>query len=542
MLVLVAGVLLLNRLEQPPRIIFDETYYVNDARSFLVTGGVEDSFAVHPPVGKWMIASTIWLVGDQSMGWRLAGALSGMGMVLVCYLLALRLFRARWQAALAAVLLTLDGLFLVQARTSMLDIFLALFVLLGAWLLVRDLQDLDATSLSEGALAGRGLRDRWLAGGAFGLAIATKWSGLLALAAALVLVVGFEVLAHRRTRPPGKGVVRLLWVVVGPLLLLPTATYLVTYIPWLVNYQYTTEGNEDCPGAADGTATCEASVGDRLHGLWREHGDILRFHQNLESTHSYRSDPISWPVLARPVAYYYETCREDRPVEDGPCEIPVGTASEVLGLGNPALWWGFLLVLPLLTASMGRRNPSAWVLGGFYGGLYLPWLVVARPAFLFYMAPVVPFMALGMAHAMGRIREAPRDWLPWVAGLGAGVVAAFGARIAGSPRLTIAVAFALGWTLAPMFAAAVWERMRAEPLLVDEETGDVEVADEAPPRLLPWWPLGEVPAASRVPAMVVTGLVVVLVVGVFLWFLPIWTGVPMDPDVLRGRWWFESWI
>lgn len=547
LLLLLAQQLLLNRLQEPPRIIFDETYYVNDALSFLQTGGVEDSFAVHPPVGKWMIAGSIWIVGDNAAGWRIAGAVTGIAMVMLTYFLSLRLLRSRWQAGIAAVLLLFDGLFLVQARTSMLDIFLAFFVLLGAFFIVRDLQDLDHRGHTAGGLAGRGLRDRWLAGAAFGLAAGTKWSGLLGLAVALILVVGFEIIAHRRTRK-GIGFGRLLWVVVGPLLLLPATVYLVSYIPWMVSYEYTTEGHEDCPGAAEGTAPCDASVGDRLHGLWREHGDILRFHRNLESTHSYRAEPYTWPVLGRPVAYFYETCKDDRPVDDGPCEVPPGTAAEILALGNPIFWWSFLALLPLVSASMGRRDPSSWVLGGFYGGLFLPWMVVARPAFLFYMVPAIPFMAVTVAHALGRLRQRPTDPLPWLAGGGAGLTAALSAKLAGASVVGIGIAFAIGWVMAPILVAAAWDRRRRGPdpdeaVEVDPETGDVAVVVPAERTLRPWWPTRLEPTgASALPAKIVTAILLVAVLAAFVWFLPIWTGVPMDPSDLRARWWLSSWI
>jgi dolichyl-phosphate-mannose-protein mannosyltransferase len=572
LLVIFAGVLLLNRLSAPPRIIFDETYYVNDARSFLATGGVEDSFAVHPPVGKWLIAVSIKLAGDTARGWRLAGALAGMGMVLLTYLLSLRLLRWRWQAAVAAFLLTVDGLFLVQARTSMLDIFLAMFVLLGAWLLVRDLQDLDRRSgeTTLAKLRTRGLGNRWLAGVAFGLAIATKWSGLLALAATIILVVAFEILAHRRTAARGIGARRLAWVVVGPLLLAPLATYVVSYGPWLGAYEFTTEGNEDCPDAAeDPSISCDVGVGGRLQGLWREHGDIYRFHRDLESTHSYRSEPYTWPVLGRPIAYYYETCKQAPAPDADPCEVPLGTAAEVLAIGNPALWWSFLLFAPLLTGAMGRRDPSAWVLGGFYGALFLPWLVVARPAFLFYMVPAIAFMAITVALALGRLREQPWDYVPWLAGAGAGLTAAVSARIAGAEAVPSAIAFAIGWVFAPLVVTLAMERIRivgvrraspaqpetdateetahepdaASPMVLADSRSLLDPRFAGEPSVRGWWTKDSLrPSAPWIPAAVLTVVLLAAATQLFLYFLPIWTGVPMDAEVLRGRWWFSSWI
>lgn len=543
LLVLVASVALLHDLGNPDRIIFDETYYVNDARSFLETGGVEDSFAVHPPVGKWLIAASIQLIGDDPTGWRFAGALAGVGMVLLTWLIGRRLFRNRWQPLVGATLLLVDGLFLVQARTSMLDIFLAFFVLLGAWLLVRDLQALDDVGPGSASLAGRGLRDRWLAGVAFGLAIGTKWSGLLALATALVLVIGFEVLAHRRTGRRGIGFARLAWVVVGPLVLLPVATYLVTYGPWLAAYEYTTEGEDDCPGATEDDVACDVSLAGRIRGLWREHEDIARFHRDLESTHTYRAEPYTWPVLGRPVAYYYETCKADRDIaEDGPCEIPEGTAAEILAVGNPGLWWTFAALIPLMTAAMGRRDPSAWVVGGFYSGQFLPWLLVARPAFLFYMVPAIPFMALGVALALGRLRGSPANGVPWLAGLGAGLLGALVARLTGAGAIAIAITFAVAWVVAPLLVAGVRERV--EIVRDRRATGSDEATIELRPVGGAWWPRPAHPphGSSRTTSTLVTTAVLLVAIVLFFYFLPAWTGHPIDPDALRTRWWFSSWI
>ena len=90
------GVLRFIRLDVPRSLVFDETYYVKDAYSLLVSGyerswpdKANDSFiagnpgvllntpeyVVHPPVGKWMIAAGMWLFGpDNPVGWRFGAA------------------------------------------------------------------------------------------------------------------------------------------------------------------------------------------------------------------------------------------------------------------------------------------------------------------------------------------------------------------------------------------------------------------------------------------------------------------------------------
>ena len=108
MLVVLAGGLRVARLDEPGRIYFDELYYVGDAQQYL-EHGVEEVRPAHPPVGKWLIAAGIVVAGDDPFGWRIAGAAAGTLTVLATYLIGLRLFRRRVPAAIAALLVALDG-------------------------------------------------------------------------------------------------------------------------------------------------------------------------------------------------------------------------------------------------------------------------------------------------------------------------------------------------------------------------------------------------------------------------------------------------
>lgn len=77
-------------------LIFDEVYYVDGARDYLNHGveisGAKAEFVVHPPVGKWLIASGIKLFGDSGFGWRIATAVIGSLSILLIGMIAKRLF------------------------------------------------------------------------------------------------------------------------------------------------------------------------------------------------------------------------------------------------------------------------------------------------------------------------------------------------------------------------------------------------------------------------------------------------------------------
>ncbi|HEX2028856.1 MAG TPA: phospholipid carrier-dependent glycosyltransferase [Nitriliruptorales bacterium] len=561
LLVVVAAVVRVVLLSHPETIVFDETYYVNDARAYL-DQGVEEGFGVHPPVGKWLIAAGIAIAGDESFGWRISGVVAGVAVALLTYLMGARLLRWRGAAALAGLLATVDGLLFVQSRTSMLDIFLAAFVALGAWLLLVDHDrsrlaaspdelaprwtatatgaqqlrfpipaggsDEDPTRTGPGPWTGTGRlpamataeRDvharadgagaaatatlghgerrplprrghalRVLAGAAFGLAVATKWSGALALVAAVLLVVGWE-LAWRR-RCTGRALTqvgRLVGSTTLAFVLVPAAVYLLSYVPWLVNYARTTEGERVCT-ADDGSLTepCHVSLPGRFAGLWRYQRSILTFHNDLEADHPYRAPAYTWPVMGRPVVYYWKNCDENRArgiatrneqgqLEDPePCVVAQGNAAEIIALGNPALWWVALASLVPLGIGAALRDRRAWFILAFWGVQAGPWMILSlpglpfsRPLFFFYMTPVVVFLALAATYSLVWLDE-------------------------------------------------VIERHAARR--------GVQLSRRA-----------------LTPGAVLGAVIGLAAVGLFLYFYPVHVGMELPEAAVRQRWWFRAWI
>ena len=535
LLVGTAAVLMLGRLSEPSRIIFDETYYVNDARDFL-DRGVEEGFVVHPPLGKMLIAAGIRLVGDTPAGWRAAGAVAGLLTVVLTYLIGRRLFDRIVPAALATLLLMIDGAFLVQARTAMLDIFLALFVALGAWLLLLDrdhVRAADRTMLAAADPAEQRLRlprphrgFLLLAGASFGLAIAVKWSGGLGLAAGGLLALGWEVGRRHRVlgswwRQPWRGLALLFlgFVVV------PVAAYAITWGPWMANFPKTHEGGKVCSEAD----RCSAGVPARIAALGRFHEGMADFHLGLEADHPYRAPAYSWVVQARPVVYYYETCSADRfdrvPSEndDGemevpdPCRVERGQAGEIIALGNAALWWSFLAASALLVVGAIRRDRRSALPLTFYLVQFLPWLIVSRPAFSFYAVPFIPFVALGVGAAAAHLLDRrPSGWVFGSAAVGA-LVGLAGVGLADLvvgdyTRPTYGVGIGLCWVAGA--AVGDW---------IDRRRGDLGLRTGALGR----WAVAAVAVAAVILA---------------IFFLPVWLGIPLDEHTIRQRWWFRGWI
>lgn len=397
---LIAGVLRFVRLDLPKQIIFDETYYAKDACWYVNVSetvceiGYEQTY-VHPPLGKWLIAIGIRLFGWDSFGWRVAVAVAGTVTVALVYLLARRLLKSTLGAVVASGLLAIDLLHFVQSRTSMLDIFPALFGVAGVLFL---LYDRDRYRPPPGTRGANGLLDRpWrlAAGASGGAAVASKWPGAFFLLLIIALTIVWEIVQRRADGAPHpiarflreESVTIFFWLIVFPVLV-----YMFTYIGRI-------EG---------GTLFANPTSPDSWFRMfWDRQYSMYDFHINLESSHGYQSNPETWMLLKRPVSYH---------IEYG----PNGEYGEVMATGSPFVWWAsilsFLYVLfrwvlgraRRVPQGIGRWRPEGLILAG-YVFTYGPWLwPTDRPAtFLFYLLPTVPFMCLAIAYVA---TEIGRSW------------------------------------------------------------------------------------------------------------------------------------
>jgi dolichyl-phosphate-mannose-protein mannosyltransferase len=457
------------RLSSPHRIVpLDETYYAPNSLGYLCYGadtnvragakavcsGLDPAFAVHPPVAKLLTAVGIKIFGYRPFGWRFAAALVGTLSVLLVYLIARRLWNARWPAATAAILVAVDGLFFVQSRLAMLDIFVAFFVLLGVWTLLED----RARTPSKG-------RPRWWrlgSGVAFGLAVSSKWSavpmlpvlGAIALAWEVARIQGERAAARAAQRDPEAEEREAFWGAVPPsrfrraglfvkrliagmgrairgafvdrlhsilfqalallvtFLIVPAIVYLASYTSWFLSTKRYVP-----PRCNDVVATAEStkSVPKAGMALWLcNQKEILDYHRNLKAIdekgrpiHPYMSRAWSWPWISRPASHYFlQTCLEKTVDPKEGCPLGSERDEEILGLPNPAVWWfGFVVALPACAYWMiKKRDETAAILVLLFAPLVVPWFVYSRPIFMFYMAPAVPFLVLMVVHVLQRWR------------------------------------------------------------------------------------------------------------------------------------------
>jgi dolichyl-phosphate-mannose-protein mannosyltransferase len=122
---LLAGVLRMWRLDVPQTLMFDEIFYAKDACWYALSSeavckiGYEQT-AVHPPLGKWLLAAGIRVFGYDAFGWRVAAAVAGTVTVALLFVLGRKLLGSTLGAVTAAVALAIDPLHFVQSRVAML--------------------------------------------------------------------------------------------------------------------------------------------------------------------------------------------------------------------------------------------------------------------------------------------------------------------------------------------------------------------------------------------------------------------------------------
>lgn len=437
---LIAAVLRLWNLGHPHALVFDETFYVKDAWT-LWNNGYESSwpadpdeefaagdtdiyldsgsFIVHPTIGKWLIALGMAAFGaDSSVGWRISTAIVGILSVLLITLIARRLFRSPLLGVVAGGLMAIDGHAIVMSRVALLDSYVMFFALLGFGCILLDrawherrLAERLARAEETGRVVSWGpavWARPWVlaAGVAFGLCMATKWSGLYFLAAFGLYLVVVDALARRRAGIPFYASAAILKQ--GPvtfLLLVPVAVvvYLASWTGWFV-----TSGGYDRSWAeiGDNAWTGPFSwVPLALQSLVHYHQSIYEFHVGLSTPHPYQSNPFTWLLMIRPVAMYYEG------VDDGTGGCASHCVEDITSIANPLIWWAAAAAVLYLVYRLVRYRE--WQVGlilmGMVGG-YLPWLMYThRTIFQFYSIAFEPYMLLALTFVIGLVLGHRRD-------------------------------------------------------------------------------------------------------------------------------------
>ena len=374
---------------------FDEIYHARTAYEHL--HGRSTYEWTHPPLGKVLIMVGIQLFGMTPFGWRFMGALIGVLMVPLMYLLVKQLTKDTKLSFIAMALMALDSMHFTQTRIATIDSFAVFWIMLMYLYMFRYCQ----MSWNRESL-GKTLVPLGLCGVTMGIAWATKWVGFYASAGLAILFFWtvfrrLREFRHLRDRSQSLRslVITLLFCVVF-FVVIPVLIYYFSYY-WMLR--------------AEGVR----SFGDmlsvkRIERVIELQKSIFSYHSGLRGDkHYFRSPWYQWPVIWWPMWYY-----------SGSSYMPSGMVSSISCMGNPAVWWfGLAATLWLaVTTCAVRRAPRRYVmvLVGF-ASQFLPWVLVPRSTFIYHYFASVPFIIMASALLLEAVQKVSRRAFTLLSGI-----------------------------------------------------------------------------------------------------------------------------
>jgi 4-amino-4-deoxy-L-arabinose transferase-like glycosyltransferase len=387
-------------------------------------------------------------VGSNAFAWRLPGVVAGALTAGLLYVLTRLLFRRRSVGLLLAAIVPLEGLLFTQSRIGMNDVYAGLFIV-AAFTLLAYLLGSRGTGRAGRLNLLLGLP---ALGVVLGLALASKWVGVYAIAGVILVillrsafgrwlalagVVGLTALfgylaisddppnitffllmlaisaafaaalvrrgASLRSalRSPEGGLAEPRWVeprwrrgipfawALLCLTVLPVAVYVASYVPWALS---TAGGPQLVAGWPPGHA------GQTFLDLQAQ---MYQYHNELRIPHGASSPWWAWPFDLKPIWGYLERFVD-------------GTEATVFGAGNVFLLW---LSIPAVVfcgwqAWRRRSQALAFLLVAFLC-LWLPWARIDRVAYNYHFYTALPFTLVLLAYFLAELWDGPssRTWL-----------------------------------------------------------------------------------------------------------------------------------
>ena len=345
---------------------FDEIYHARTAWEHLAGHTVYE--ITHPPLGKEIIGLGIRIFGMTPFGWRFSGALFGVLMLPLLYILLKLMLGSTMAASCATAVFALDFMHFAQTRISTIDTYSVFFTLLMYFFFY-----LYYTQPWDAPLR-RTLPPLMLSGAAFALGVVSKWTCVFAgggLAVLWALRQG-QRLRRRgfRQELTGYFLPTVAWSCVS-FLLFPALAYYLAYAPY---------------ARAEGVSMRSVEY---LKLILDNIKYMYNYHAGLEATHPYESTWWMWMLDLRPILYYLHYFDDAYAVKS-----VIGTC------GNPLFWWTGLGAMAAMAAKGIRGDRMAWFILAGYLSCLLPWVMVERCAFIYHYFPATVFLALALGRCL----------------------------------------------------------------------------------------------------------------------------------------------
>lgn len=350
------------RLSYPREIVFDETYFANFANNYLKGIQFTD---IHPPLGKLLIALGIKLFGFNSLGWRITNAFFGILFIFLAYFLIKKLFQSRMIGYFFLFLATFETSFFIESRFALINIYLLFFGILGFYFLAQ----FFLTQKIKHFLA-------FVTFSA--LSFSVKWIGLFGMGIFLVIYFLREFLFlegvdyFKRKFEHLFKVLKKLKTPSPKWLFLSLIIFIGIYSSIFLIDIYLTKRS--------------------LIYFLEFQANSLKYNLTLEASHPYSSHWWSWPLVLKPVWFYYQNLDH-----------------KVLGvveLGNVFIWWlSVPAILYLSWQAIKKSNILYFLVSLGFWVSFLPFIFIHRVMFLYHYLTPLMFGMIGESIILKEIFE-----------------------------------------------------------------------------------------------------------------------------------------
>ncbi len=227
----------------------------------------------------------------------------------------------------------------------------------------------NGTMTAGGETVKNGDAGKWLIITAIlgGLLGASKWNGLFdffVIWGIMVLVFAQKFLRKPALYGNPNGIP--VDIVAATMLAFGGAIYMLAYIPFFMQRH---------------------DFSDLLGLQWQ----MYHYHSTLVATHPYSSVWWQWPILEKPISYYYHDFRTAADsANSAACCV-----AEILALPNPLVWWSGLVTVPLVGwFAYSERNRGYALLVVAYVIQWLPWILSPRLSFEYHFFPNLVLIVL----------------------------------------------------------------------------------------------------------------------------------------------------
>ena len=380
--------------------IFDEIFYPQYGLNYLQN---QEFFYPHPPLANYLYSISIWVymtVGSffgmtgtlvdfeniNPMSYRWLNTLTGSLLFALTYRIAITIYNNRVFALLASLFVAIDGAMIVDSRIATANMFLLFFGLCSM------------VVFSSFIFNNKNNQKNLIYCVFFiGLTASVKWNGLgfFLMASSyyflLLLVKYFDKKSLTQNNLDSE-----LAENISPFnyslyfLLFPLITYTIIFIPdVLFNTQFS---------------------------FIEKHQQMMGYHQTMvgENEHPYCSSWYTWPLMLRPIAYFFESYTL---ADSGISMIrnihlfpnPILSLLSFISVIIMSISWVKLFLSWINKSLIGKEFfIYSFILLGYFCNL-VPWIIVERCTFIYHYQPSAIFGFLALAWYLGKWLEA-QEW------------------------------------------------------------------------------------------------------------------------------------